>query len=129
MAALPLNAPPGKRQRGFSLTECLLAVAIFSFGLLGAGALVTERLRETRTAHSYFLAGMLAQDLAARIRANPQTAAGSGLQSWQAEAARRLPGLQCVVTPAGGAASAFRLELRWPLGPEDSGRLVVWLGR
>ncbi|MCY4156862.1 MAG: prepilin-type N-terminal cleavage/methylation domain-containing protein [Gammaproteobacteria bacterium] len=123
-----MNAPPGKRERGFSLAECLLAAAIFSLGLLGAAAMVTERVRETRAAHSYFLAGMLAEDLAARIRANPQAAAGSDYQSWQAEAARRLPGLQCAVTPAGGA-SAFRLELRWPLSSEDSGRLVVWLGR
>lgn len=124
-----MNAPPGKRERGFSLAECLLAAAIFSLGLLGAAAMVTERVRETRAAHSYFLAGMLAEDLAARIQANPQAAAGSDYQSWQAEAARRLPGLQCAVTPAGGGASAFRLELRWPLSSEAPGRLVVWLGR
>jgi len=129
VAEIRLHAPPGKPERGFSLAECLLAVAIFSFGLLGAGAMVTERVRETRAAHSYFLAGMLAQDLAARIRANPQSAAGSDYQSWQAQAAKRLPGLQCAITPAGGVPAAYRLELRWPLSPGDSGRLVAWLGR
>ena len=129
MKATPLHAPPAKPERGFSLAECLLAVAIFSLGLLGAGALITERLRETRAAHSYFLAGMLAQDLAARIRANPRAASGREYHSWHTEASARLPGLRCTVTPAGGAPPAYRLELRWPLNPEDSGRLVVWLGQ
>ncbi len=119
-----LDAAPG-----FSLAECLLAVAIFSFGLLGAGALITERLRETRAAHSYFLAGMLAQDLAARIQANPQAGGGKEYQSWRTEASARLPGLTSTVTLAGGESPAYRLELSWPLSPEDSGRLVVWLGQ
>lgn len=129
MAATLLHAHRDKSERGFSLAECLLAVAVFSFGLLGAGALITERLRETRAAHSYFLAGMLAQDLAARIRANPQAAAGGEYRSWQAEASAHVPGLQCAVTAAGGAPPVYRLELRWPLSGADSGRLVVWLGR
>ncbi len=104
-------------------------MAVFSFGLLGAGALITERLRETRAAHSYFLAGMLAQDLAARIQANPQAAIDQECQSWRAEASARLPGLECALTPAGGAPPALRLELRWPLSPEESARLLVWIGR
>ena len=125
----PLPAPPPESARGFSLTECLLAVALFSLGLLGAGALITERLREARAAHSYFLAGMLAQDLAARIRANPKAAGGGEFQSWRQQASGRLPGLECTVTPLGGSPPAYRLELRWAAGAAQPGRLVIWLGR
>lgn len=124
-----MPAPPPESARGFSLTECLLAVALFSLGLLGAGALITERLREARAAHSHFLAGMLAQDLAARIEANPRAAGGGELQGWQAQASDRLPGLECAVTSLGGSPPAYRLELRWPLGEAEPGRLVIWMGR
>ncbi len=124
-----MPVPPPESARGFSLTECLLAVALFSFGLLGAGALITERLREARAAHHYFLAGMLAQDLAVRIQSSPQAAIAGRFQEWQAQASGSLPGLECTVTPLGGRPAAYRVELRWPSGAGDSGRLVIWLGR
>lgn len=116
-------------ESGFSLAECLLAVAVFSLGLLGAGALITERLKESRAAHSYFLAEMLAQDLVARIGANPAATGGEELQSWQRQAAAALPGLQCEVTALGGTPAAYRVELRWPASAGDAGRLVLWAGR
>jgi len=122
-------ARPAEPESGFSLAECLLAVAVFSLGLLGAGALITERLKESRAAHSYFLAEMLVQDLVARIGANPSAAGGEELQSWQRQAAAALPGLQCEVTALGGAPPAYRVEMRWPAGAEDAGRRVLWVGR
>lgn len=118
-----------KPEDGFSLAECLLAVGVFSLGLLGAGALITERLKESRAAHSYFLAEMLAQDLVARIGANPSATRGEELQSWQRQAAAALPGLQCEVTVLGGAPAAYRVELRWPASAGDADRLVLWAGR
>ena len=114
---------------GFSLTECLLAVGLFSFGLLAAGALITERLREARAAHSQFLAGMLGQDLAARIEVNPNAALGSELGRWRAEAQAFLPDLECVVSRSGGSPPAYRLELRWTAGQGQPDRLVMWMGR
>ena len=122
-------ARPAEPESGFSLAECLLAVAVFSLGLLGAGALITERLKESRAAHSYFLAEMLAQDLVARIGANPSAAGGEGLRSWQRQAAAALPGLQCEVTALGGTPPAYRIEMSWPAGAADAGRLVLWAGR
>lgn len=121
-------ARPAEPERGFSLAECLLAVALFSLGLLGAGALITERLKESRAAHSAFLAEMLAQDLLARIAANPQAAGGAELQAWQRQASAQLPGVQCEVTALGGAPSAFRVEIRWP-GGGNGNRLLLWAGR
>lgn len=122
-------ARPAEPESGFSLTECLLAVAVFSLGLLGAGALIAERLKESRAAHGYFLAEMLAQDLVARIGADPLAVGGEELRSWQRHAAVALPGLQCEVTALGGAPPAYRVEMRWPAGAGDAGRLVLWVGR
>ncbi len=122
-------ARQGKCERGFSLAECLLAMALFSLGLLGAGALITERLRESRAAHGYFLADMLAKDLVAWIAANPSTSGGDELRSWQRRASATLPGLQCEVTALGGAPPAYRVEMRWPAGSGDTAGLVLWAGR
>lgn len=122
-------ALPAEPESGFSLAECLLALAVFSLGLLGAGALITERLKESRAAHSYFLAGMLAQDLVARIGANPSAVGGEAFGVWQRQAASALPGLQCEVTALGGAPPAYRVEMRWPAGADDAAQLVLWAGR
>ena len=67
--------------------------------------------------------------VAARIGANPSATGGQELRSWQRQAAAALPGLQCEVTALGGAPPAYRVELRWPAGSGDAGRLVLWTGR
>ncbi len=123
------HARPTEPQGGFSLVESMLAVALFSLGLLGAGALVTERLRDSRAAHSYFLAEMLAEDLAARIEVDPAALGGEDFQAWKRQAMTTLRGLRCEATDLGGAPPAYRVELSWPLGSGESGRLVIWLGR
>ena len=127
--AIRYPARPAEPESGFSLAECLLAVAVFSLGLLGAGALITERLKESRVAHSYFLAEMLAQDLVARIGADPSATGGEELRSWQRQAAAALPGLQCEVAALGGTPPAYRIEMSWPASAGDAGRLVLWTGR
>lgn len=122
-------ARPAEPESGFSLAECLLAVAVFSLGLLGAGALIAERLKESRAAHSYFLAETLAQDLVSRIGAGPSATGGEEFRSWQRQAAAALPGLQCEVSALGGTPPAYRVEMSWPAGAGDDGRLVLWTGR
>jgi len=79
---------------------------------MAAGALISERLKESRAAHSYFLAGMLAQDLVARIGANPSAAGGGELEAWQRHAVSAVPGLPCDVTVLGGTPPALRAGLR-----------------
>lgn len=60
------------RSRGFSLVEVLVAVLIFSLGLLGlAGLLVVS----TQSSHASYLrtqVGFMAEQMANRMRANPQ---------------------------------------------------------
>jgi type IV pilus assembly protein PilV len=58
------------RMKGFSLLEVMIAVLVFSLGLLGVGGLM---VLSVRTNHSAFLrtqASFLAQSMADRIRTN-----------------------------------------------------------
>ncbi len=67
-----MRPPAAPAARGFSLVEVLVAVLVFSVGLLGlAGLLVVA----TRAGHGAYLrtqAGFLAEQMANRMRANPQ---------------------------------------------------------
>jgi type IV pilus assembly protein PilV len=59
------------RTRGFSLLEVLIAVLVFSFGLLGIAAMVLTSMRGTHTAQLHTQATFLAQWIADAMRANP----------------------------------------------------------
>lgn len=57
--------------RGFSLIEALVALAVLSVGLLGAAALLLGGLRDQSLALRHAAAGTLLDDIASRVRANP----------------------------------------------------------
>lgn len=59
------------RQRGFSLLEILVALAVLSIGLLGLAALQTMSLRMGHDSYQRTQATMLAYDMVDRMRANP----------------------------------------------------------
>jgi type IV pilus assembly protein PilV len=61
------------RLRGFTLLEVLIALVVLSIGLLGIAALQGVGLRSSHGAQLASQAGLLAYDMADRIRANPQT--------------------------------------------------------
>ena len=63
-------------ERGISLFEILITVVVVSIGLLGLAGLQFAGLRASNNAQDHTLATLLAQDIEARIRANP-VAAGS----------------------------------------------------
>lgn len=71
-----VNRPPG-RMPGFTMMELLVAILVLSVGLLGLASLQTTGLRHNNSAWQRTLATELAEDMADRIRANPQ-AAGQG---------------------------------------------------
>ncbi|CAG1773225.1 MAG: type IV pilus modification protein PilV [Dokdonella sp.] len=58
------------RTRGFSLLEVLIALLIFSFGLLGVGGLMVLSVRTNHSAYLRTQASFLAQSMAERMRTN-----------------------------------------------------------
>jgi type IV pilus assembly protein PilV len=61
-----------RTSRGFTLIETLVALAVLSFGLLGAAAMLLDSLRGQAEALRRIAAISLVRDMADRIRANPR---------------------------------------------------------
>ncbi|WP_374672952.1 type IV pilus modification protein PilV [Ideonella sp.] len=61
---------PGRRQRGVSLIEVLVAMLIVSLGVLAMAGLLATASRYGRTSEFRAVATLLANDMADRIRAN-----------------------------------------------------------
>jgi type IV pilus assembly protein PilV len=61
---------------GFSLIEALIAMFVFSIALLGIAAMYSRALGVSHSAYLRTIASLQAMDLAERIRANPEAAAG-----------------------------------------------------
>ncbi|HID48830.1 MAG TPA: type IV pilus modification protein PilV, partial [Chromatiales bacterium] len=62
--------PTPKPARGFTLLEVMIALVIFSIGLLGLAGLQARGLQSNTTAQYRTTAMILAYDMADRIRAN-----------------------------------------------------------
>ena len=60
--------------RGYSLTELLVAILVIGLGALGAAGLQLASSQNTRIALEGTTAVILAQDMAERLRANPEGA-------------------------------------------------------
>ena len=71
MRLIPTQMIGLSRSRGFTLLEILIALVILSIGLLGIAALQGVGLRSSHGAYLSSQAGLLAYDIADRIRANP----------------------------------------------------------
>lgn len=59
-----------RKSKGFSLLELLIAVVLLSIGMLGAAALQISGLRNVHNAYLHSQAGILAEDIGERMRAN-----------------------------------------------------------
>lgn len=66
---------PGKKARGFTLVEVLIALIIMSVGMLGIAGLYVHSMQAGRTSMFRHHAVTLAGDVADRIRANPRAGA------------------------------------------------------
>lgn len=90
------------RQAGFSMIEVLVTLLVFTVGLLGLAALQLNALQGTSDSAQRSQATAVLQDLAERIRANPQ--AGAGNYAGNANCAA-LPAAMCAdhIDPATGA--------------------------
>ncbi len=69
----------GRRIRGFTLIEVLIALIIMSVGMLGIAGLYVHSMQAGRTSLFRHHAVTLAGDIADRIRANPRAGAAYGL--------------------------------------------------
>lgn len=59
-----------RRQRGFSLLEVMVAVVVFSIGLIGLGLLLTASIRANHVGFLHSQATFVAESIADRMRAN-----------------------------------------------------------
>ncbi|QHI98156.1 type IV pilus modification protein PilV [Xylophilus rhododendri] len=67
--------PRGARQRGFSLIEAVIALLIFSTGVLGIARLQSAAVQETSAAASRSTASLLAKNLISRMWMSDRTPA------------------------------------------------------
>jgi type IV pilus assembly protein PilV len=66
----PVSRPSHRRQRGVSMIEALVTLAIFSFGLLGAAGLMLSGINRSNVANMRSIATMQANEIVDRMRAN-----------------------------------------------------------
>lgn len=64
-----------RHSQGFTLVETLVALALLSIGLLGAGGMLLGSLQSHAEARQEMAAAQLVRDMADRIRANPRAGA------------------------------------------------------
>lgn len=64
-----MNTP--KKQSGFTLLEVMIALVIFSIGLLGLAGLQSAGIRNNQISYSRTIAQQLTYDMSDRIRNNP----------------------------------------------------------
>ncbi len=60
-----------RKQEGFTLLEVLVAVLVFSFGLLGIAGMMTISVRNNHNGYLRSQANFLAENIVDRMRANP----------------------------------------------------------
>ena len=132
-----LRKSQGRRTRGFTLIEALVALLVLSIGLLGVAALQLTSLRSNHGSAMRSQATFLAYDIIDRMRANRAaalagnynialgavgtsgTVAGNDLIAWKQNIARTLPAIDYAGTPqaADGAVTQtgniFTVTIRW----------------
>lgn len=123
-----------RRQQGYSLLEVLIALLVFSIGLLGLAAMLVSAVKGNHQAYHHSQAVYVAEAMADGLRANlaavnagayntggyvsggtppscnPCTAAQAAARdraTWAAMAAQRLPGGAISVDCTAGAATGF----------------------
>jgi type IV pilus assembly protein PilV len=70
MKTQPIKQPVTRTISGFTLLEVMVALLVFSIGLLGLAGLQASSLQNNKTADMRSVAIIAAHDMAERIRAN-----------------------------------------------------------
>ena len=104
------------RQRGFTLIEILVAILIFSFGLLGFVGLQARAIQFSVGAEDSNRAALLANDMAATMvlkNTVDTTALSTEIAAWQARAASATVGLPNGTASASNTGNVATLTLTW----------------
>lgn len=135
----------GRRMRGFTLLEVLVAIVVLSIGLLGLAGLMASSLKNSHSAYQRTQATWLAYDALDRMRANRQVALAGGynlalgaapggsdlaatdLGEWDAALTNTLPaGDGSIAVAAGGA---VKVIVQWNdtrgTGGNDAEQFIV----
>ncbi len=99
--------------RGFTLLEVMIALVIFSIGLLGLAGLQARGLQSNTVAQYRTLAIIQAYDMAERIRANPQGVAANLYDNLDNSAPTS--GTDCVTASCTPAQLAARDYYEWEM--------------
>ncbi|MCB2263848.1 MAG: type IV pilus modification protein PilV [Candidatus Thiosymbion ectosymbiont of Robbea hypermnestra] len=92
--------PPPRQDRGFVLLEALIAAFVLALGLMGLAALQITGAKGQYSAEKHSQAGLLAEDMLERLRAN-RTAARAGRYDTGLDARpRRCERTACPATPS-----------------------------
>ncbi len=104
------------RQRGFTLIEMLVAILIFSFGLLGFVSLQARAIQFSIGAEDSNRAALLANDMAATMvlkNTVDTTALSTEIAAWQARAASATAGLPNGTASASNTGNVATLTISW----------------
>ena len=93
-------------QRGFSMLEVLIAVLVFSLGMIGLAGLLIFAIQSNHVAYLRTQATFLAHNMANRMAANPAGVWGSGGVSNYNISAILAPGAGITTTCAAGCSPA-----------------------
>lgn len=119
----------GSRQRGAALIESLVAVLLFSLGVLGLIGLQTRAIGMAGEADERNRAALLADAAAASMwQANSITMASDALQVWKDEVAGQLPNGSGSITAVGGVDRTADVEITWRMpsrASDDVNRLTT----
>jgi type IV pilus assembly protein PilV len=122
-------APLGK-QSGVALLESLLAILIFSLGILGIIGMQGVAAKQVGDARYRFQASLLADQLLGKMWVSDRSPAtlsasfsngGSGYQSWLGNVSAALPGVDAYPpSVAVDAAGVVTITIRWRAPNEDA---------
>ena len=135
-------------QRGMTLIESLVALVVLALGVLGLIGFQLQTLRDTRDSVGRSRAIVSIQDIAERMRINPNAAAGNytsgfgavaapntdctvaacsvvqlaafDLWRWKLNVAAALPGGQAAIAPSASDARQFSVMVGWTENKADA---------
>jgi type IV pilus assembly protein PilV len=117
-----------RAQQGVALLECLMAMLIFSFGLLGLLGLEAKVMTFSTTSENRNRAAMFASELASQMWLNgtvtPGTAAYTALEGTVNDQTKGgLPSGVVTVVPVVGTTNAADITVTWQEIPDAVGNL------